>query len=457
MNIVNQKSNWTRYNRTPKIFSCAQQQFSPPKILSFGCSSGEETRTLRDLYFPQSEIHGFDIDPNLILENIQRNDAGIKYFSEMSQLDTDYDLIFCMSVLCRWPEDQEAYKFEMFQRTLLNIDARLKVGGRLVIYNPQYLLNETFLRHNYCEINFSGLENGFVRMFHRDGRQKQDMASGCVFVKTGSLKREYGVIWANTSNVGDDIQTIAALQFLSARGVGKIKLYNREALRTQHLNSTDPTFVIMNGWFMHNVNMFPPPEHVVPVFISFHCAHEALIQIHKQYFLAHAPIGCRDVATVEIFRRNGIDAFFTGCLTLTLEKSRASVKNPKRLAVDLNTCPYIPPVEFSEEVLKDYEPISHELPATLNRNDPLARLRLAHSLLDLYQNSEEIVTTRLHCALPCRAFGTPVKFIHSNLSDSRFSGLLEILGGSHALDECRATVAIEGLQRIREGFNRMVI
>ena len=37
------------------------------------------------------------------------------------------------------------------------------------------------------------------------------------------------------------------------------------------------------------------------------------------YLKKHAPIGCRDKFTVQILNEKGIDAYFTGCLTLTLD------------------------------------------------------------------------------------------------------------------------------------------
>ena len=59
----------TLYNRYPDVFECAQEvaEFNfrgvnrPLNILSFGCSSGEEVKTLHELYFPSATITGVDI------------------------------------------------------------------------------------------------------------------------------------------------------------------------------------------------------------------------------------------------------------------------------------------------------------------------------------------------------------------------------------------------------------
>ena len=54
----------------------------------------------------------------------------------------------------------------------------------------------------------------------------------------------------------------------------------------------------------------------------------------------------------------------------------------------------------------------------------------AEALLRRYATAELVITSRLHCALPCRAMGTPVIFVHPNYySDSRFDGLRDILDG----------------------------
>lgn len=49
---------------------------------------------------------------------------------------------------------------------------------------------------------------------------------------------------------------------------------------------------------------------------------------------------------------------------------------------------------------------------------------MAQERLDEYAQAKLVITSRLHCVLPCLAFGTPVIFIHKNLDDPRFAGLL---------------------------------
>lgn len=55
------------------------------------------------------------------------------------------------------------------------------------------------------------------------------------------------------------------------------------------------------------------------------------------------------------------------------------------------------------------------------------RVQMAEQLLAQYANARLVITSRLHAALPCLAFGTPVLFVVENVNDPRFSGNLELL------------------------------
>ena len=40
------------------------------------------------------------------------------------------------------------------------------------------------------------------------------------------------------------------------------------------------------------------------------------------YLSSHEPIGCRDIHTVNFLKEHNIDAYFSGCLTLTLDSGK---------------------------------------------------------------------------------------------------------------------------------------
>jgi hypothetical protein len=72
-----------------------------------------------------------------------------------------------------------------------------------------------------------------------------------------------------------------------------------------------------------------------------------------------------------------------------------------------------------------------------------------------------VVTRRLHCALPCLAFGTPVLFIEPSADRYRFDGLREflhctsedeILSGRCSYDLSRPPKNKDGWQPLRDAL-----
>ena len=58
------------------------------------------------------------------------------------------------------------------------------------------------------------------------------------------------------------------------------------------------------------------------------------------------------------------------------------------------------------------------------------RRKAAMVLSDRYRSAALVITNRLHCALPCLAFGTPCLFIHTGIdTDPRFDDTIKKLIG----------------------------
>ena len=63
----------------------------------------------------------------------------------------------------------------------------------------------------------------------------------------------------------------------------------------------------------------------------------------------------------------------------------------------------------------------------------------AIDLLENYRRTHgSLVTSRLHCYLPCRSIGIPVDFQPKNRSDPRFAGLIDITDAE--FDRIRSTI-----------------
>jgi hypothetical protein len=206
---------------------------------------------------------------------------------------------------------------------------------------------------------------------------------------------DYAVLWASTRNLGDDVQTLAAMHMLKKHGKQPVAFLDRENLSDY---TGEPVKLIMNGWWIHErgLSKFPPPENVTPLFISFHCQRWKLITKNLEYFKRHAPIGCRDNYTVRKLTKLGVTAYFTGCLTTCFDSHPA--KSEAKYEVDV-----------AKPLGGSYVSLTHRL-------DKGSRLKLGHRLilaeecLIKYREASHVETSRLHVTLPCRAFGTRVDF-----------------------------------------------
>jgi chemotaxis methyl-accepting protein methylase len=111
-----QRNTTTAFNRYPGIFRTIKarmfQKYGPAlkggalRVLSFGCSTGEELSTLR-AYFPDATIFGCDANSAAlqIAKDSARKSAAILFPSEARHIQSfaPFDIIFAMSVLCKWP------------------------------------------------------------------------------------------------------------------------------------------------------------------------------------------------------------------------------------------------------------------------------------------------------------------------------------------------------------------
>lgn len=240
---------------------------------------------------------------------------------------------------------------------------------------------------------------------------------------------KYGVIvYHDTENIGDDIQSFAASQLLP-----QVDYYiEREHLDVFRPAEDEPVNVIMNGWFMHNKLGWPISNCINPLYLSMHFADNDPLDIRDLFLQGlgaqdlkeHAPIGCRDLETRDLLERNGIKTWFSGCVTLTLNPI-----GPKEVR------PYVCLTNVSQEVA-DYvratypdlecRIISQDEPDLI---DPAAswpeRMDNVRRLLQVYQNATAVITTRLHCAMPCLALQTPVLLLSEEDIEEkgRFDGL----------------------------------
>jgi hypothetical protein len=161
---VHQTTALTYMDRYPNIFSACREFFDEKKdlkILSYGCSTGEEVLTLRR-YFPTAQIIGADINKHSleICKKIPVDEKITFIYSTPSEIQKygPFDAIFCMAVLQRKPHYiaaeginslKKIYPFEKFERQILELDEVVKPQGLLIVHFTQYSLNDTSIATKY--------------------------------------------------------------------------------------------------------------------------------------------------------------------------------------------------------------------------------------------------------------------------------------------------------------------
>ena len=243
------------------------------------------------------------------------------------------------------------------------------------------------------------------------------------------------------ANLGDAIQSVSAQRLLP-----KTSIYLEREELSSYTDHRQRYLTLLNGWFMHQPEMFPPGAAILPLIISIHIdpSRRTLIMTDKaiKFFKTHQPIGCRDFYTRDMLQRYGIDAYFSGCLTLTLNREDFCDPKTKRQGiyiVDVKSLKFryyfnrllFPFFEWSRKKKQIISHKSRERGYDLDFSD-YQRLnqewiQRAERLLSGYATARLVITSRLHVALPCLAFGTPVLLVYGTPHDSRFSGLTESL------------------------------
>ena len=287
------------------------------------------------------------------------------------------------------------------------------------------------------------------------------------------------------TNIGDYIQSLAAKQFVNDE---KDIIYVHRDKLSEYAGENAK--VIMNGWFTHIPANWPPAPAIMPLFVSFHINYEAyqsLLSLNSiEYLKQYEPIGCRDIDTALKLQEKDVKAYFSSCLTTTLGyKYKSSRRSDKIYIVD--PVHYVPEMsyrfkkykllleyithltgirkyirnikanniydlKFNHKNLNRYAAIirSYIVVKQLLNKDELdkaivltqyhydyeyptneSRFKRAEELIHMYSEARLVITSRIHCALPCLGLETPVIFLKNSedtiQSTCRFKGLEELL------------------------------
>ena len=146
----------TQPDRYPWLFDFAAAALDgvpAPRLLSFGCSRGDEVFSLRRR-FPEAAIRGLDIDPRNIAACLARPRDDRLSFAAASNTraepDHHYDAIFCLAVLChgdltatRARQSEPLLRFADFERTVADLARCLRPGGLLFLHTTNFRFGDT--------------------------------------------------------------------------------------------------------------------------------------------------------------------------------------------------------------------------------------------------------------------------------------------------------------------------
>lgn len=151
---IHQTAPYTWLDRYPEIFELAAKLMpDAERVLSFGCSTGEELVSLRRR-FPNADILGAEINPRSrsIARRLTASQPKTSVVSP-NEIAGTFDVVFALSVLQRDPRRIAAevmpaslaarYPFKRFDSGVRSLVARIRPGGLLCVSNCLYRVEDS--------------------------------------------------------------------------------------------------------------------------------------------------------------------------------------------------------------------------------------------------------------------------------------------------------------------------
>ncbi len=223
------------------------------------------------------------------------------------------------------------------------------------------------------------------------------------------------------NNLGDNMQLLA-LQNL----YNKMDINEEEIVRIHYneLSTYDGDYVILPinypfYGYRNDLDITMFSDKIIPVFLGLSIIGADVSEEERIYLRRYEPIGCRDQYTCELLRSAGIQAYVNGCMTLTFPKRRNGYDDRKKIYcvdIDERLKNRIP-----KELLDDCIFTTQIVVGDINAEE------MTKDYINTYINDAMLViTSRLHCAVPCLALGIPVILYKEHYS-FRFPWLNKLL------------------------------
>lgn len=245
--------------------------------------------------------------------------------------------------------------------------------------------------------------------------------------------------WENTEtkngtklvNIGNNLQFMAIDYIYKELSVDKRDIVY---LRMDELRTYCGEYLILPiGWSLFDLNYMQDGRlsispRIIPVFLSVTVEtavfrEDWFNEYNIAYLKKYEPIGCRDEYTLQVLRKYGLEAYLSGCLTLTFPKRILTGKPKKVFVVD---APKELELFMPEEIKENCEVMTQQY--SFDRETEISEIirRIKEQYGRYAEEAALIITSRLHVAVPCLALGIPV-ILAKNKIDYRFSWLDKFL------------------------------
>jgi len=152
-NEIIQVSTYTKENRYPVLFkqiALELKDIENPKILSFGCSTGEEVFSLKKI-IPNADIVGVDIN-RWCIKKANRKNSDCNFFhanNKAWEKKNYYDCILALAIfqksIHREPGQKvttDLFRFSTFEKNVTELSQLLKIDGLFILDNSDYQFSD---------------------------------------------------------------------------------------------------------------------------------------------------------------------------------------------------------------------------------------------------------------------------------------------------------------------------
>lgn len=231
-------------------------------------------------------------------------------------------------------------------------------------------------------------------------------------MKVGEYISTVGIV-----NMGDNIQSFAIAKVLKEAGIAEKDII-RIPFFGERIMVDEPCSLVVQGHFGRQYDMeFMHNPYICPIFIGFALKDSVLLQEEIEYFKKYEPILCRDEFTKNALVHYGVEAYISGCLSAIFPSRNMEDggKRDKYYFVDVKE----KFIDMLPDNIRENAVITSQNIHINNMNDfsiMKEEEKTRERLEEYKRNAKMVITSKLHCMIPCAAMGIPTIAVGDNFS-----------------------------------------